>query len=66
MLERVLWAICQQRQSRQSRQLMRKRRITFDYIEFWLSMTVHPNTCTPREEMIQAAAGLAKEDTMTV
>jgi hypothetical protein len=57
-LERIVYVMCRDRQSDL------KRRTMFDYIEFWLSTTVHQNTCTPREEMIQAAAGLAKGDAM--
>ena len=61
-LERVLWALCQQRQYSQS---IRKRRTTFDYVEFWLSTTVHQTTCTLEEEKAaHFATDLAKGDAM--
>ena len=47
-LERVLLALCQHRQS-----VHKKRTTTFDYIEFWLSTTVHPdNTYSPIMEQV--------------
>jgi hypothetical protein len=61
-LERVLWAMCQQRQSAQT---MRKKKTTFDYIEFWLSTTVHQSNCMPsREDTVQMAADRVKKDAM--
>lgn len=61
MLERVLWAMVQQRQS------IYKRRETFDYIESWLSTTTVPRSCsgdTSGKQTIEFVSDLAMEDAM--
>jgi hypothetical protein len=57
-LERTLYAMCRDRQSDQ------KRRTTFEYIESWLSTTVHQTTRMRGEEKVHVAADLAKKDAM--
>jgi hypothetical protein len=57
-LERIVYVMCGDRRSDQ------KRRTKFEYIEFWLSTTVHQTTRTRGEEKVQVAADLAKEDAL--
>jgi hypothetical protein len=57
-LERIVYVMCRDRKSDL------KRRTMFDYIEFWLSTTVHQTTCTRGEEKVQDASDLARKDAM--
>jgi hypothetical protein len=62
MLEGVLWAMVQYRQSQH------KRKTTFDYIESWLSTTVPRSSSgsTPEEETIRVMSDFAMEEFVTI